>query len=307
MDHHRHDHVFGQDVARAGEHRTRVVVAVTAATMVVEIVAGLVFGSMALLADGLHMGSHAFALGIAAFAYRYARRHAADERFTFGTGKVGSLAAFTSATMLGLFALAMGWESVRRLLAPVGIRFDQAIVVAVLGLLVNAVCLLILRGPDAGHVHGAPSGGALPGHDLRHDHTLWSAYLHVLADALTSVCAIAALMAGKYLGWLWLDPAMGIVGAVLIASWSRGLLRSSALVLLDSRAPGHVVAAVRRAVEGAGDARVTDLHVWSIGPGVWAAEIVLESAAPAESGRYRDRLPRDLGLVHVTIEVRRAA
>jgi len=287
-----HDHVFGQDERRSAERRTLIVSAVTVLTMAVEIGAGIAFGSMALLADGLHMGSHSSALAVSVFAYRYTRKHAKDERFNFGTGKVGSLAAFAGATMLALFALVMAWESIQRFLSPVAIGFDQAILVAVLGLIVNGASLAVLggRGPSAGrHEH--------------HDNNLRSAFLHVLADALTSVLAIFALLAGKYLGQQWLDPFMGLVGAALVVRWSSGLLRSSARVLLDMQADGGVRGAIRKAIETEGDSRVSDLHVWSVGPGIYAAEIAVVSSRPLDPDAYCDLLPRELGLVHVTVEI----
>ena len=298
-----HDHTFGQDARRSAERRTLIVSIVTVLTMIVEIVAGLAFGSMALLADGLHMGSHASALAISVFAYRYTRVHASDARFNFGTGKVNSLAAFASASMLALFAFAMAWESVRRFISPVAIGFDQAILVAVLGLIVNGACLAIL----GGHGHSLGKGNREQGEDGHHshehkDHNLRSAYLHVLADALTSVLAIFALLAGKYLGQKWLDPFMGLVGAALVTRWSWGLLRSSARVLLDMQAPGEVIEAIRIAIESEGDNRVSDLHVWSVGPGIHAAEIVIVSSRPLDPDSYYSLLPEDLGLVHVTFE-----
>jgi cation diffusion facilitator family transporter len=283
-----HDHTFGQDQKRSAERRTLIVSVVTLLTMVVEIWAGLAFGSMALLADGLHMGSHASALAISVFAYRYTRTHAKDARFNFGTGKVNSLAAFASATMLALFALVMVWESIGRFISPVAIGFNQAILVAVLGLVVNGGCLAILGG------HGHP-------HEHK-DHNLRSAYLHVLADALTSVLAIFALLAGKYLGQRWLDPFMGLVGATLVVRWSWGLLRSSARVLLDMQAPEEVGEAIRRAIESEGDNRIADLHVWSVGPGIYAAEIAIVSSRPLDPDSYYNILPGKLGLVHVTVE-----
>jgi cation diffusion facilitator family transporter len=306
-----HDHVFGQDTPKAGERRTLAVIAVTAVTMVIEIAGGVVFGSMALLADGLHMGSHASALAVSAFAYFYTRRHAADPRFNFGTGKVNSLAAFASAVMLVLFALGMAAESAKRLVSPVAIQFDWAILVAVAGFLVNGVCLLILRG--RGHDHPHDHDARRPGddhphdhsHDIRHDQNLWSAYLHVLADALTSVFAVFALLAGKYLHHPWLDPLMGIVGAVLVACWSWGLLRSSAHVLLDMQAPDSLRDAVRHAVEADGDNRVADLHAWAVGPGIHAAEVVVVASEPGPPDHYREKLADELGLVHVTVEVHR--
>ncbi len=287
-----HDHVFGQDEKRSAERRTLIVSGVTVLTMAVEIGAGIAFGSMALLADGLHMGSHASALAVSVFAYRYTRAHARDSRFNFGTGKVGSLAAFASATMLALFALAMAGESVKRFLSPVAIGFDQAILVAVLGLAVNGACLAVL-----GIRGGSPD---------RHEHkdiNLRSAFLHVLADTVTSFLAIFALLAGKYLGQRWMDPFMGLVGAALVVHWSWGLLRSSARVLLDMQADGGVREAIRKAIETEGDSRVSDLHVWSVGPGIYAAEIAVVSSRPLDPDRYCDLLPGELGLVHVTVEV----
>ncbi len=216
LDNKRHQHTFGQDLKRPGEFRTLVVIAITASMMVVEIAAGLAFGSMALLADGLHMGSHAVALGISAFAYVYARRHAHNERYSFGTGKVNTLGGYTGAILLAVFASMMAFESVVRLFNPVEIAFNQAIFVAVLGLIVNGASVFIL---DVGHDHEHDHHG----HDHHHDHNLKSAYLHVLADALTSLLAIFALLIGKYFGAVWMDPVMGIVGAILVARWSIGL------------------------------------------------------------------------------------
>lgn len=291
-----HDHAFGQDEKRSAERRTLIVSVVTVLMMAVEIGAGLAFGSMALLADGLHMGSHASALAISVFAYRYTRTHAKDARFNFGTGKVGSLAAFASATMLALFALAMAWESVQRFLSPVAIGFDQAILVAALGLAVNGASLAVLGGRRRS-----------PGRHEHKDDNLRSAILHVMADTLTSVLAIFALLAGKYFGQRWLDPFMGLVGAALVVRWSWGLLLSSARVLLDMRAPEDVGDAIRKAIESAGDHRVSDLHVWSVGPGIYAAEIAVVSSSPLDPDGYCNLLPGDLGLVHVTVEPHRCA
>jgi len=306
-----HDHVFGQDRRRPGERRTLIVIAITAITMVVEIAAGIAFGSMALLADGLHMGSHAVALGVAAAAYIYARRHARDARYSFGTGKVNALGGFAGAILLGLFAFLMVWESIGRFIEPVPIEFNQAILVAVIGLLVNAVSVVILGGHHhgAGHDHG---GGHDPGHshdpaDAHHhrhaDHNLRSAYLHVLADALTSVLAILALLSGKYLGWAWMDPVMGVVGAILVARWSFGLLRMTGHVLLDRQGPAEVRGAIQAAVESENGDRVCDLHVWAIGPDLYAAVISVVSASPRTPDEYKARIPRDLRVAHVTVEV----
>ena len=303
-----HSHTFGQDAPVSGERRTWIVMVVTALTMVVEIAAGILFGSMALLADGLHMGSHTSALAISAFAYYYTRRHAQDARFSFGTGKVNSLAAFASAVLLVIFALVMAYESVERFIAPVDIQFNQAILVAVLGLVINGACMVILGGArghhhkeERDHVHG-PNG-----HAHREDHNLWAAYLHVMVDALTSLLAIFALLAGKYLGLNWLDPFMGIVGAGLVTRWSWKLMRASSKVLLDMRAPESVHETIRRAIEGEGDNRISDLHVWSVGPGIFAAEIALVTSNPKDPDHYLARLPKEIHLVHGTVEVHECA
>lgn len=224
-----HEHVFlGDDHAR-NERRTWLVIAITASMMVIEIVAGNVFGSMALTADGWHMSTHAAAMLIAALAYRYARKHLGNPRFTFGTGKLGDLAAFASAIVLALIALLIGWESFLRFQAPVTIDFQEAIIVAVIGLLVNLVCAWLLK-DDHHHAH---DHGHSHDRSATKDHNLRAAYLHVLADALTSVLAIAALALGSVYDWLWLDPAIGIVGAIVIARWSWGLIRDAGSVLLD--------------------------------------------------------------------------
>lgn len=294
-----HDHAFGQEAERPGEKRTQIVIVITAVMMVAEIATGIISGSMALLADGLHMASHASALTVSALAYYYTRRHARDARFSFGTGKLNSLAGFASAVLLVGFAFVMAWESFGRMLNPVAIRFNQAIFVAVLGLAVNGLCLLILNGNDHEHDHDEN------GHHHGHDHNLWSAYLHVMADAATSALAILALLAGKYFGLVWMDPLMGVLGAVLVARWSWGLIRSSGHVLLDMQAPESLRLAIREAVEGHGDSQVSDLHVWSVGPGIYAAEIGVVASEPLGADEYRKLLPRDIGLVHVTVEARR--
>lgn len=291
-----HDHVFDQDRPTANEKRTLAVVGITAVTMVVEIAAGLTYGSMALLADGLHMASHAVALGIAAFAYRYARKHAADPRFSFGTGKVNALAGYSGAVLLGVFAIGMAGESIERLVNPVDIAINQALVVAVLGLLINGASVFILGVNEHDHDHHGDQ-------EHRHDHNHRSAYLHVLADALTSVLAIGALLAAKFFGQTWLDPVMGVVGAVLVARWSIGLLHQSGRVLLDQQAPQSVVEDIRARIERLPDTTVTDLHVWSIGTGRRAAIIAVEAEHPQDLDFYRQAVPIHHGLVHVTIEV----
>jgi cation diffusion facilitator family transporter len=290
-----HEHHFNQHEPRGGEARTKVVVGLTVVTMVVEVAAGVAFGSMALLADGLHMASHAAALGLSVAAYVFARRRAYDERFSFGTGKVNTLAGFASALVLALFAVMMAGESVHRFVEPVPIAFDEAILVAVLGLLVNGASVLILR--DHGQ-HGR-------GHD--HDHNLQAAHLHVVADALTSLLAIFALVVAKRFGAVWMDPAMGIVGGVLVARWSWGLLRQSSAVLLDRQAPAEVGEAVSRAIESDARFRVVDLHIWSIGPGYWAVIVAVVASAPCEIDQVQALLPPDLGIAHLTVEIQQPA
>lgn len=254
------------------------------------------------------MGSHATALGIAAFAYVYARRHAHDKRFSFGTGKVNALGGFTGAVLLAGFALFMAVESVARFIEPVTIVFDKAIAVAVIGLVVNGVSAWILGGDEASHSHGhGHSHGAhddpYPRHQHHNDHNRQSAYLHVLADALTSLLAIVALLAAKYLGWQWMDPAMGIVGAVLVTRWSWSLLRDSGHVLLDRQQP-RLDASIRETIETGADERVSDLHVWSIGPGIYTAIVALVADDPLTPEQYRVRLQEALPrLIHVTVEV----
>ncbi len=298
-----HDHTFGQDTVRPGERRTHIVIVLTAAMMVVEVVAGLAFGSMALLADGLHMASHACALTISALAYLYTRRHACNPEFSFGAGKMNALGGFTGAVLLAVFAVMMGWESVERILAPVGIAFNQAIAVAVVGLVVNGACVFIL-----GHQHEDHDGHSHEhshDHHHKHDHNLRSAYLHVLADALTSLLAIFALLAGKYYGLNWMDPAMGIVGAVLVARWSVGLLRTTAAVLLDKQAPASVQERVRSSIEADGDTRVADLHIWAIAPGLYSIVVSVVASKPQPPEHYKGRFPEDLHLAHQTVEVHR--
>lgn len=292
-----HEHAFGQDQRRLGERRTRLVIVLTAVMMVAEIVGGIAFGSMALLADGLHMASHTVALGITAFAYAYTRRHARDPKYCFGTGKVNALGGFAGAVLLAVFAFFMAWESVERFFTPITIAFNWAILVALLGLAVNAVSALLL-GANHSHDHD---------HDHTQDHNLRSAYLHVLADALTSVAAIVALLAGKYLGLNWMDPAMGVLGSLLVARWSIGLLRQSSGVLLDRQAPDDMREALRAAVEADTTDRIADLHLWSIGPGIHAAILTVLADDPQPPGEYKARIPQALGVVHATIEVQRCA
>ncbi|MGO4174128.1 CDF family Co(II)/Ni(II) efflux transporter DmeF [Bosea sp. TAF32] len=311
-----HEHIFLGSAHDRHERRTWLVVGLTAVMMVAEIVAGTVFGSMALVADGWHMSTHAAALGIAAFAYRFARQHAHDRRFSFGTGKLGDLAAFASALLLMFIALAVAWESALRLYTPIAIDFTQATAVAVLGLLVNLVSAWLLSdGHD--HHHGHNDGGS--GHhgrghdDHQHGHhhahgghggdtNLRAAYMHVLADAFTSILAITALLGGRFYGWVWLDPVMGIVGACVIAHWSIGLLRSSGGVLLDTVPDEELAKRIgeRIAAEGA---EVADLHLWQVGPGHRSAIVSVVTGQPKPPAAYKALLADLPTLSHVTVEV----
>lgn len=299
-----HDHVFAQNEKRAGESRTLLIVVITTIMMVAEITAGTIYGSMALLADGLHMGSHATALGIAVFAYMVTRRLAADRRFSFGVGKINSLAGFASAILLLGFALMMVVESIGRFANPVAIAFDQALIVAVLGLVVNGASAWVLVSTPHDHHHDHQQDDA---HGHTHDHNLRAAYLHVLADALTSLLAIAALLAGKYIGAGWLDPFMGVVGGALVARWSYGLIRETSRVLLDAQAAEDRVSLIKEVIESGSTDRVSDLHVWSIGHGIYAAEIVIISDDPQVPGHYKSLIPQGLSIAHTTVEVHRCA
>ncbi len=305
---HGHRHVYLGAGHDANERRTRWVVALTAVMMIVEIVAGTITGSMALLADGLHMATHAGALAIAAAAYAYARRQAHSARYSFGTGKVGDLAGFASAVVLGLFAAGIGIESVARLLNPGAIAFGDAILVAVVGLVVNLVSAWMLGG-GPGHDHGHQDHGH--GHDHPHahahghgqDNNLRSAYMHVLADALTSVMAILALLGGRYLGWIWLDPVIGILGALVIMRWSWTLMRDTAAILLDETAPALEAEVRQSLMDEPGE--IADLHVWRIGPGAHAAVVSLVTPELCDPGPIRTRLSTIAGLAHVTVETAR--
>lgn len=308
----RHEHVFLGAAHDRNERRTWLVVGLTAAMMVAEIAGGTVFGSMALLADGWHMSTHAGALGIAAFAYRYARSHAHDPRFAFGTGKLGDLAGFTSAIVLAMIALAIGYESVMRLFQPVTIHYGEATAIAAVGLAVNLASAWLLGGEhhhDHGH-HRAHDDGDHNHHGHHghghHDHNLRAAYWHVLADALTSVLAIAGLLAAWLYGWTWLDPAIGIVGALVIAHWSWGLIRDAGTVLLDAAPNRALRDAIRQRLE-IGHDRIADLHVWRLGPGHNAAIVSLVADAPQAVEHYKARLDDVPELSHVTVEVHRCA
>ena len=299
-----HSHDFGTAHERHAERRTRWVVALTFFAMVVELIAGWLSGSMALLADGWHMASHVGALGLAAFAYRFARRHADDARYTFGTGKVTALAGYSSALLLGAIAFWMVWESVSRLFAPVAIHYTEAMIVAAFGLVVNLASAWLLDHDHDHDHHHADHHDHDHGHGHEHvDHNLRAAYLHVLADALTSLLAIFALLGGKYLGLNWLDPAMGVVGAILVARWSIGLLKTTSRVLLDHQGPEEIRNAIRQNLEELPGVTVVDLHLWQIGPGKYCLAVALTASDPRSPDHYRPYLPKHAGLAHVTIEV----
>lgn len=295
-----HDHVFLGERHDRNERRMWAVVGLTVAMMLVEIVGGRIFGSMALVADGWHMSTHAAALGIAGLAYHFARRHAHDQRFSFGTGKLGELAGFASAMILGMVALYVGAESTARLLTPVTISFDEAIPIAVVGLAVNLVSVWLLRDDHHDH-HGHDHH---PGHHHHgsDDTNFHAAYMHVLADALTSVLAIIALLGGTFYGWSWLDPLMGLIGAGVIAVWSFNLTKSAGAVLLDAVPAREIEAQVREQLEGNGD-RICDLHLWQVGPGHYALVASIVSDTPQPPSRYKDRLRHMTLLSHLTVEV----
>jgi cation diffusion facilitator family transporter len=300
-----HDHVFLGASHDENARRTLWVVALTFVMMIGEIAAGYITGSMALLADGFHMATHAGALGIAAAAYGFARRNANNARYSFGTGKVGDLAGFASAMVLGLVAIGIAGESVFRLFQPTTVAFTEATVIAVVGLAVNIASAFLLAGDHGHHGHDHRHGHDHHHHHHHHDNNLRSAYFHVLADALTSVLAIAALLAGRYLGWVWLDPVMGIVGAIVIAKWAVGLTRDSAAVLLDVT-DTHVADEIRELLESSDDVRISDLHVWQVGPQARAAIVSVVAAANVSADTIRERLAPVHELSHLTIEHRTA-
>lgn len=308
---HRHDYAADRGAA---ERRTHWVIAITLVMMVAEIAAGWWWQSMALLADGWHMGTHAAAIGVAALSYALVRRWAGDTRFSLGPWKVEVLGAYTSAVLLGVVALGIAVESGLRLWSPRAVSYDESLGVAVLGLVVNLVCAKLLHGGHAGHDHA-------PGHSHDHDHAtdhahthahgpgddlnLKAAYLHVLADAATSVLAIAALLGGKLAGWTWLDPAVGLLGAALIAWWSIGLLRQTSKILLDREMDDPLADEVRRRLESDDDARVADLHLWRVGDARFAVQATLVADRPLSADLYRERLHGMAALAHVSIEVNR--
>lgn len=309
---HRHD--FLADWHHA-ENNTKIVLGLTAITMLAEIVSGTLFGSMALLADGWHMATHVAAFSITVFAYHYARKHANNPKYTFGTGKVNVLGGFTSAIALAVVALIMALESSLRFFQPQTIQFDEAIYVAAIGLAVNLISALLLRDQPHFHDHAqhqdhGPADGHLASsshhpddHHHEVDHNLQAAYVHVLADALTSVLAMVALVAGKFLGWIWLDAVMGLVGALVIARWAYGLVRETGVILLDGTSNHQMQLAIVTAIQQDQDNRVTDLHVWHLSQTHLAATISLVTHVPHSPEYYKQLLSHLPALSHVLVEV----
>ena len=291
-----HSHDFGRGRSGA-ESRTRVVIVIAGCMMVTEIAAGSILNSMALFADGWHMATHVTAFFITALAYYFAHRHLSDPRFSFGTGKMEVLGGFVSAIILGMIGLFMGIESALRVFSPQPIHFDEAIAIATIGLAVNLSCALVLNQGQGG-----------PGHAHAHqgDLNLRSAYVHVLADAFTSVTAILALVCGKFLHWAFLDPVMGLVGTGVVISWAIQLIRNTGGILLDQTPRWtDLVDEIHRGIEADGDSRISDLHVWQIGSGTFAAIVAVVADAPKSAEIYKEILKVHEELVHVTIEVHR--
>lgn len=309
-----HDHLFLGARHEQAERRTWMVIVLCTVMMIAEIVGGLLFGSIALVADGLHMSTHASALLLAALAYSFARRHARDQRFSFGTGKFGDLAGFTSAIILAMIALLIGYEAVSRLVFPVAIRFNEAIPIAVLGLIVNVASVLLLSG--GGHDHGHGLGHDAGGHDdhrdahetahhaAHRDNNMRAAIIHVLADAGVSLLVIVGLLLGRLFGWVWMDPVAGICGAVVIAAWSYGLIRDTGAILLDMNPDLNMGERMRAVLEVDGD-RLTDLHLWRLGPGHLGAIVGVATTTLRGSDYYHRLLGRFSALSHVTVEVQR--
>src|ERR1700730_13454803 len=309
-----HDHVFLGAAHERAERRTWMVIGLCTVMMIAEIVGGLLFGSIALVADGLHMSTHASALLLAALAYSFARRHARDQRFSFGTGKFGDLAGFTSAIILAMIALLIGYEAVSRLISPVAIRFNEAIPIAVLGLMVNVASVLLLSG--GGHDHGHRLGHDAGGHDdhrdahetahhaAHRDNNMRAAIIHVLADAGVALLVIVGLLLGRLFGWVWMAPVAGICGAVVIAAWSYGLIRDTGAILLDMNPDLNMGERMRAVLEVDGD-RLTDLHLWRLGPGHLGAIVGVATTTLRGSDYYHRLLGRFSALSHVTVEVQR--
>src|SRR6516162_4981445 len=320
-----HNHIFLGEGHEQNERRTWMVIALCSIMMVAEIIGGLLFGSIALVADGLHMSTHASALLLAALAYRFARRHAGDDRFSFGTGKFGDLAGFTSAIVLAMIALLIGYEALTRFLWPVPIRFNEAIPIAVLGLIVNVASALLLGGGhdhDQGHAHGHRHGHD-HAHDVNHaadheyghahedaqhaahrDNNLRAAVVHVLADAAVSILVIVGLTLGRLFGWVWMDPAAGLLGAIVIASWAYTLVRDTGAILLDMTPDRGMAERMRAVIEIDGD-RLTDLHLWRLGPGHLGVIVSVATRKERSPDYYQALLRRFRALSHVTVEVQR--
>jgi cation diffusion facilitator family transporter len=297
-----HSHVFLGAGHASNERKAWAVIGLCSAMMVLEIGGGIAFGSLALVADGLHMSTHAIAMLIAAWAYTFARKHASDARFSFGTGKLGDLAGFSSAIVLALIALLIGYEAVRRFLAPVPIEFREAIPIACLGLLVNIVSAWLLSGGDT-HAHSQGHGEDDHGaHGAHRDHNLRAAFIHVAADAAVSVLAILGLTAARFLGWMWMDPMMGIVGGGVITLWAYALVRDTSRILLDMNPDTALAARMRRRLEEDGD-RVADLHLWRLGPGHFGAIVSVVPREARDVHFYRSALRGFSCLSHLTIEV----
>jgi cation diffusion facilitator family transporter len=293
-----HDHRFNVEDDRSERNTWRVIL-LTISMMAIEIGAGYYYGSMALLADGWHMGTHAAALGITAFTYWYARKHSDNSDYSFGTGKVGVLGGFASAIVLFIVALLIAAESIDRIVHPVQIHFNEALFVAIIGLVINLISAVLL---DGGHQHSHDHDSGT----VHHDHNLRAAYLHVLADALTSVLAIIALLCGKMFGWVFLDPVIGIVGALVISRWSFGLLRDTSNILLDRGVDRKTVKDITAVIEADSDNRVSDIHIWVVGSHQLSAIISIVTHFPKDPNYYKDLLSKFDDLVHVTVEVNKS-
>jgi cation diffusion facilitator family transporter len=291
-----HHHQFNMENPQ-GERNTWKVISLTLVMMLIEIFAGVLFGSMALLADGFHMATHTFALGITAIAYYYSRKHSHDSRYSFGTGKIGVLGGYTSAIFLTLISFAMIFESSVRLFTPISIRFNEAIFVAVIGLAVNLVSAYLLHGQEVVHHHSDHK------HNHHHDHNLRAAYLHVIADALTSLLAIVALITGKYFGWVWMDPIMGIVGAIVILKWAYSLVTQTGKILLDYNADKDFMTKIKAILESESDTRLADIHAWKLGSEKYAAIISIVTHYPKAPDYYKGLLKSLIDIAHLTIEV----
>ena len=299
-----HRHVFLGEGHERNERRTWTVIALCSVMMVAEILGGLLFGSIALVADGLHMSTHASALLLAALAYRFARRHVDDDRFSFGTGKFGDLAGFTSAIVLAMIALLIGYEAATRFIWPVPISFNEAIPIAALGLIVNVVSALLLSGGHHDHAHADDHDHPHPHHAAHRDNNLRAAVVHVLADAAVSIFVIIGLTLGRLFGWVWMDPAVGLLGAIVIAAWAYTLIRDTGAILLDMTPDRGMAERMRATIENDGD-RLTDLHLWRLGPGHLGVIVSVATRKERGPDYYQGLLGRFRALSHVTVEVQR--